>query len=80
MEFYEAGDNIYLFGFSRGAFTVRSLAGMIYKCGLLEKGSDNLVEYASKIYNTKKMMKSRPDLKRYFRVHARFILLAFGTR
>jgi uncharacterized protein (DUF2235 family) len=54
MEFYEAGDNIYLFGFSRGAFTVRSLAGMIYKCGLLEKGSDNLVEYASKIYNTKK--------------------------
>ncbi len=29
MEFYEAGDNIYLFGFSRGAFTVRSLAGMI---------------------------------------------------
>lgn len=32
---YEPGDKIYLFGFSRGAFTVRSLAGMIGLCGLL---------------------------------------------
>lgn len=32
---YEDGDKIYLFGFSRGAYTARSLAGMIAKCGLL---------------------------------------------
>jgi hypothetical protein len=31
---YEDGDRIYLFGFSRGAFTVRILAGMIGICGL----------------------------------------------
>src|ERR1035437_5384173 len=31
---YEAGDEIFLFGFSRGAFTVRSLAGMIANCGM----------------------------------------------
>jgi uncharacterized protein (DUF2235 family) len=31
---YEAGDEIYLFGFSRGAYTVRSLAGMIANCGV----------------------------------------------
>lgn len=49
---YAEGDRVYLFGFSRGAFTVRSLAGMIFKCGLLRPGHDNLVEYASKIYNT----------------------------
>ncbi len=49
---YESGDQIYLFGFSRGAFTVRSLAGMLYKCGLLTAGHENLIEYASKIYNT----------------------------
>ncbi len=49
---YEDGDLVYLFGFSRGAFTVRSLAGMLYKCGLLDEGHGNLVEYASKIYNT----------------------------
>jgi uncharacterized protein (DUF2235 family) len=31
---YEQGDQIYLFGFSRGAYTARSLAGMIAICGL----------------------------------------------
>jgi uncharacterized protein (DUF2235 family) len=34
---YESGDEIYLFGFSRGSYTVRSLAGLIYKCGLLQR-------------------------------------------
>ena len=33
---YEPGDEIYLFGFSRGAFTARSLAGMIGEVGVLE--------------------------------------------
>ncbi|MEB3213094.1 MAG: DUF2235 domain-containing protein [Leptolyngbyaceae bacterium] len=32
---YEPGDQIYLFGFSRGAYTVRSLAGLIYCSGLV---------------------------------------------
>lgn len=36
MEHYEYGDEIYLFGFSRGAFTARSLAGIIARCGLLK--------------------------------------------
>ena len=31
---YEPGDELFLFGFSRGAYTVRSLAGMIACCGL----------------------------------------------
>ncbi|WP_456382196.1 DUF2235 domain-containing protein [Hydrogenimonas sp.] len=35
-EHYGKGDRIYLFGFSRGAYTVRSLAGFIGKCGLLD--------------------------------------------
>ena len=52
MQCHEGGDRVYLFGFSRGAFTVRSLAGMLHKCGLLDEGHENLVEYASKIYNT----------------------------
>src|SRR5215469_4415264 len=34
---YEAGDQLYLFGFSRGAYTARSLAGMIAACGLPTK-------------------------------------------
>src|SRR5215213_891497 len=32
---YQAGDQIYLFGFSRGAYTVRVLAGLIHKVGLI---------------------------------------------
>jgi uncharacterized protein (DUF2235 family) len=34
---YQPGDDIYIFGFSRGAYTARSLAGMIRKCGVLRK-------------------------------------------
>jgi uncharacterized protein (DUF2235 family) len=41
---YEAGDQVYIFGFSRGAFTARSLAGMIAACGLPTKNfNDSLV-------------------------------------
>lgn len=54
MEHYEVGDRVYLFGFSRGAFTARSLGGMLHHCGLLRRGLGNLVGQASKIYN-------RPD-------------------
>ncbi|MBL8698634.1 MAG: DUF2235 domain-containing protein [Alphaproteobacteria bacterium] len=32
---YEPGDEIWLFGFSRGAYTVRCIAGVISRCGLL---------------------------------------------
>lgn len=39
IENYEDGAYIYIFGFSRGAFTARSLAGFISRCGLLKAGS-----------------------------------------
>jgi len=51
MDNYRQGDKVFLFGFSRGAFTVRALAGMLHKCGLLEKGSKNLVPYAYRMYH-----------------------------
>ena len=35
---YQTGDTVFLFGFSRGAFTVRALAGLIYRCGLPQWG------------------------------------------
>ena len=53
MDHYEPGDKLFLFGFSRGAFTVRALAGMLHKVGLLQKGSNNLIPYASDVYNTR---------------------------
>ena len=36
MEHYDPGDEIFVFGFSRGAFTARSLTGLIARCGLLK--------------------------------------------
>ncbi|RTL28819.1 MAG: DUF2235 domain-containing protein [Rhodocyclaceae bacterium] len=39
VEAYEPGDEIFIFGFSRGAYTARSLAGFIAKCGLLRPGA-----------------------------------------
>lgn len=53
MNRYQAGDKLFIFGFSRGAFTARALAGMLHKVGLLQKGSKNLIPYATKTYLTR---------------------------
>src|SRR5436190_10169762 len=42
VEHYQDGDQIYLFGFSRGAYTVRVLAGLIHKVGLISPQQVNL--------------------------------------
>jgi uncharacterized protein (DUF2235 family) len=46
MQAYEPGDRIYLFGFSRGAFTVRAVASLIHWYGLVRKGNEPLIPYA----------------------------------
>ena len=54
MQNYDHGDptanrpraQIYVFGFSRGAFTARALIGMLNRVGLLRPGAENLVPYA----------------------------------
>jgi uncharacterized protein (DUF2235 family) len=45
-------DKVFIFGFSRGAYTARSLAGMIYSCGLLEKDklNEKNIEQAFDVY------------------------------
>lgn len=47
---YHEGDELFLFGFSRGAYTVRSLAGFIGVAGLLEKAHLRLVPEAYELY------------------------------
>ncbi|KAJ8690155.1 hypothetical protein PTI98_011613 [Pleurotus ostreatus] len=49
-ENYKEGDRIYLFGFSRGAYQVRVLAGMIERVGLLHKGNYTHIPSAYKLY------------------------------
>ncbi len=47
---YRRGDQIYVFGFSRGAYTARALTGMIRTVGLLHADALNLIPYALKLY------------------------------
>ena len=54
MNRFEPKDKVFIFGFSRGAFTARALAGMLYHFGVLQKGSKNLIPYVSKMYNKRK--------------------------
>ncbi len=57
---YEPGDEIYLFGFSRGAYTVRSLAGMIFNSGLLPRQKIRKAPEAYENYRSRKS-EDKPD-------------------
>ena len=46
MNNFEPDDRVYLFGFSRGAYTVRVVASLLHMYGLLPKGNEPLVPYA----------------------------------
>ena len=61
MQHWQPGDRIYVFGFSRGAYTARALAGMLRAAGLLRPGSENLVPYAVGVYARNKQDWSDDD-------------------
>ncbi|MEU1668401.1 DUF2235 domain-containing protein [Streptomyces sparsogenes] len=50
METYEPDDELFLFGFSRGAFTARSLAGLVRNCGILRRDHTDRVKEAWALY------------------------------
>ena len=68
-ENYEAGDRIYLFGFSRGAATVRSLSSYIHLFGILPKSRGDLIEKAYNIYKTRDMYKREKRAKDFINKH-----------
>jgi uncharacterized protein (DUF2235 family) len=49
---YEPGDELFVFGFSRGAFTARSLVGMIRKVGILGRGAVHHYREARTLYRS----------------------------
>lgn len=65
MHNYEDGDEIYLFGFSRGAYTVRSLAGMIRNCGVLRKTEAARLEEAYSMYRRNDAAPNSDEAKRF---------------
>ena len=57
MRYYNPGDKIFIFGFSRGAFTARFLARMICAIGLLSKGNEEMVNFAYRRYQDSLLIK-----------------------
>jgi len=55
---YEPGDEVYLFGFSRGSYTVRSLAGLIYCSGLPGREHIRKIHEAYELYRDTKIKPS----------------------
>lgn len=65
---YAPGDKIYLLGFSRGAYTVRALCGLINNCGIVKRPDAKLINEAFKIYkSTSKKYHPDEDGARNFR-------------
>jgi uncharacterized protein (DUF2235 family) len=46
MNNFEAGDKVFLFGFSRGAYTARAVCSLLHMYGLIARGNEPLVPYA----------------------------------
>ena len=68
MEHYQPGDRVFLFGFSRGAYAVRALSGMLARVGLLETGQENLLEDALRVYTR---IDRHPQARGFSRTYAR---------
>lgn len=60
---YEPDDEIYLFGFSRGAYTIRCLAGLIYNSGLLGREWIRKIPEAYELYREKQNPDNAPQGK-----------------
>ncbi|KAG8980681.1 hypothetical protein FRB90_007544, partial [Tulasnella sp. 427] len=68
MQNWRKGDRICLFGFSRGAYTARCLAGMLHKVGLLPSSNQEQVTFAYSMYkdNSKRGWQQAAGFKKTF--------------
>ncbi len=78
---WREGDEIWLFGFSRGAYTARSLGGLIRKCGLLkpdEKGAvaSADVDAAYELYRND-LHPDDPAMQAFRAAHSREVTIRF---
>lgn len=68
VENFTPGDELYFFGFSRGAYTVRSVTGFIRNCGILRPEFANKIDEAYDLYrNRKDHTRPARELARSFR-------------
>ena len=69
MKITRRGDNIFLFGFSRGATTVRSLSALIHLFGILPKSRPELIKEAYNIYKEPDMKKRSDEAEDFVSRH-----------
>ena len=62
METYSDGDRVCLIGFSRGAYTVRALAGLLDGYGLLCRGNEGHLPYAWRLYVNQHDVRTRNSI------------------
>jgi uncharacterized protein (DUF2235 family) len=55
MKTFQPGDLVFIFGFSRGAYTARVLCGLLHFAGLLTQGNEGLIPYAIRMMKKKKI-------------------------
>lgn len=67
---YEPGDQLYLFGFSRGAYTARSLAGLLRKVGILRRAHVDKASDALQLYRHRDIGADSAEADRFRRAHA----------
>ena len=72
-----SGDKICIFGFSRGAYTARALAGMVHKVGLLPQCNIEQLPFAYAMYESRneKDLKMSRRFKRTFSIDVRIEFL-----
>jgi uncharacterized protein (DUF2235 family) len=76
MNNFEPEDKVFLFGFSRGAYTVRALASLLHMYGLISRGNEPLVPYAIRMLVAIQRLDAKGDDKeerqRYFKLATEF--------
>jgi uncharacterized protein (DUF2235 family) len=69
---YEPGDRLYIFGFSRGAYTARAVTALIHGYGLLGPGNDALVPYAIRLLWSANKARTTDQRNHYFKLAGEF--------
>lgn len=59
MNHFQAGDRVFLFGFSRGAYTVRAVSALLHMYGLIRPGNEPLVPYAIRMMMAIRKLRER---------------------
>lgn len=61
MNYWRPGDRVFLYGFSRGAYTVRVLAAFLHMFGLLPSGNESLLPYAYRLFKASRRRLGKDD-------------------